>query len=151
MSVWCLCSRLILIASMWQTPLPRIDYHCAAPQTAAEFKHFARFHPASDLRHFQLGWHVHFVWAQRPEVPAPANVPGSDGTDQSGPLLCAAESSLKGSHQFEVGEMPLALFVRPVETNLSVDLDRQRDLAGRVRRPQTAALEICKCLCTWQC
>lgn len=151
MSVWCLCSRLILIASMWQTPLPRIDYHCAAPRTAAEFTHFARFHPATDLRNFQIGWHVHFVWAQRPEVPAPSNVPTSDSEDQSGPLLCSAESSLKCSRQFEPGEMAVASFVQPVESGWSAHSIHQQHLADGGRRLHPAAQDICTCLCTWQC
>lgn len=151
MSVWVLCSRLLLIMSLWQTPLPRVDYHCAAPQTAEEFEHFAKFHTAADLRDCNLSWHVHFVWAQRPENPAPSKAPSSDGTGEDGPQLCSLDSSLKCSRQFEPGEMAVASFVQPVETGWSAYSVHRQHLADRGRRLHPAAQDICTCLCTRQC
>ncbi len=154
MSVWLLMSRLLLIIALWQTPLPHIDYHCAAPQTECQFQHFAKFHTASDLRDCNLGWHVHFSWTHQPDQSAPRRLPSSDDTGQDnaadgGRLWCSAAASLGST--LVPQEAPLSLITHPVSSMLTAQTTVQWRLACRDSKPQSTSNDICAFHCTWQC
>lgn len=156
MSFLVILSRLMLVCSLWQPPLPLPDYHRAGPTTGMEFQHFARFHTSDEHLNPNLGWHLHFVWAHRTEIPADAGQPNSgiprDGdVSNVGPVLCT--QLLKSTSPGH--EEQFATSNALVGQSLMCDLPIVVNLLPRSHIPRdrgpSSGRSICVFRCTWQC
>lgn len=154
------CLRLMLVFSLWQSPLPRPDYHCGAPQTLNDRQHFSTFHALGDLRNPDLGWHFHAFWPNRRQPNRPLQWPSSsdpadsENCESNLELDAGLPSPARGwTHLRQVetagSAATLDLYSKLTSGDVSIRVAAWVGIRMLERAVPTSR-DLCARLCTWQ-